>query len=45
MLEIAAVGKPLLDLALTDEEVRIAAENYAISTLCMFKVVTPNPAV
>ncbi|CDY68086.1 BnaAnng26130D [Brassica napus] len=45
MLEIAAVGKPLLDLALTDEEVRIAAENYAISTLCMFKVVPPNPAV
>ncbi|KAG5389700.1 hypothetical protein IGI04_031241, partial [Brassica rapa subsp. trilocularis] len=33
MLEIAAVGKPLLDLALTDEEVRVAAENYAISTL------------
>ncbi|CAN7056788.1 unnamed protein product [Brassica rapa subsp. trilocularis] len=45
MLEIAAVGKPLLDLALTDEEVRVAAENYAISTLCMFKVVPPNPAV
>ncbi|KAG5415171.1 hypothetical protein IGI04_002745, partial [Brassica rapa subsp. trilocularis] len=45
MLEIAAVGKPLLDLALTDEEVRVAAENYAISTLGMFKVVPPNPAV
>ncbi|CAN7093758.1 unnamed protein product [Brassica rapa subsp. narinosa] len=45
MLEIAAVGKPLLDLALTDEEVRVAAENYAIYTLGMFKVVPPNPAV
>ena len=45
LLEIAAVGKPLIDLALTEEEVRVAAENYAISTLGMFKVVPPNPAV
>ncbi|CAF2150723.1 unnamed protein product [Brassica napus] len=27
LLEIAAVGKPLIDLALTEEEVRVAAEN------------------
>ncbi|CAG7864399.1 unnamed protein product [Brassica rapa] len=45
LLEIAAVGKPLIDLALTKEEVHVAAENYAISTLGMFKVVPPNPAV
>ncbi|CAN7110584.1 unnamed protein product [Brassica rapa subsp. narinosa] len=45
LLEIAAVGKPLIDLALTEDEVRVAAENYAISTLGMFKVVPPNPAV
>ncbi|CAF2134192.1 unnamed protein product [Brassica napus] len=44
LLEIAAVGKPLIDMALTEEEVRVAAENYAISTLGMFKVVPPNPA-
>ncbi|WZZ16349.1 hypothetical protein YC2023_109438 [Brassica napus] len=37
LLEIAAVGKPLIDLALTEEEVRVVAENYAISTLSMFK--------
>ncbi|WZZ16354.1 hypothetical protein YC2023_109443 [Brassica napus] len=37
LLEIAAVGKPLIDLALTKEEVHVAAENYAISTLGMFK--------
>uniref|UniRef100_M4F082 Uncharacterized protein n=1 Tax=Brassica campestris TaxID=3711 RepID=M4F082_BRACM len=43
LLEIAAGGKPLIDLALTEEEVRVAAENYAISTLGMFKVVPPNP--
>ncbi|CAG7864394.1 unnamed protein product [Brassica rapa] len=45
LLEIAAVGKPLIDLALTEEEVRVVAENYAISTLSMFKVVPHNPAV
>ncbi|KAG5385243.1 hypothetical protein IGI04_036713, partial [Brassica rapa subsp. trilocularis] len=45
LLEIAAVGKPLIDLALTEEEVRVVAENYAISTLGMFKVVPHNPAV
>ena len=33
LLEIAAVGNPLIDLSLTEEEVRVAAENYAISTL------------
>ncbi|CAN6852218.1 unnamed protein product [Brassica oleracea] len=45
LLEIAAVGNPLIDLSLTEEEVRVAAENYAISTLGMFKVVPTNPAV
>ncbi|CAN7043425.1 unnamed protein product [Brassica rapa subsp. trilocularis] len=45
LLEIATVGKPLIDLALTEEEVRVAAENYAISTLGMFKVVPPSLAV
>ncbi|KAG2333240.1 hypothetical protein Bca52824_004420 [Brassica carinata] len=30
------VGKPMIDLSLTEEEVRVAAENYAISTLAMF---------
>ncbi|KAG2314013.1 hypothetical protein Bca52824_017135 [Brassica carinata] len=36
LLEISAVGKPMIDLSLTEEEVRVAAENYAISTLAMF---------
>ncbi|WZZ47516.1 hypothetical protein YC2023_043775 [Brassica napus] len=45
LLEIAAVGNPLIDMSLTEEEVRVAAENYAISTLGMFKVVPTNPAV
>ncbi|KAG2312145.1 hypothetical protein Bca52824_023702 [Brassica carinata] len=36
LLEISAVGKPLIDLSLTEEEVYVAAENYAISTLAMF---------
>ncbi|CAN6923098.1 unnamed protein product [Brassica oleracea] len=45
LLEIAALGNPLIDLSLTEEEVRVAAENYAISTLGMFKVVPTNPAV
>ncbi|KAL0669910.1 hypothetical protein Bca4012_032614 [Brassica carinata] len=44
-LEIAALGNPLINLSLTEEEVRVAAENYAISTLGMFKVVPTNPAV
>ncbi|KAL0773649.1 hypothetical protein Bca101_038800 [Brassica carinata] len=33
LLEIAALGNPLINLSLTEEEVRVAAENYAISTL------------
>ncbi|WZZ53661.1 hypothetical protein YC2023_053768 [Brassica napus] len=45
LLEIAALGNPLINLSLTEEEVRVAAENYAISTLGMFKVVPTNPAV
>ena len=45
LLEIAALGNPLIDLSLTEEEVRVAAENYAIPTLGMFKVVPTNPAV
>ncbi|KAL0682536.1 hypothetical protein Bca4012_049383 [Brassica carinata] len=45
LLEIAAVGNLLIDLSLTEEEVHVAAENYAISTLGMFKVVPTNPAV
>ncbi|CAN7070928.1 unnamed protein product [Brassica oleracea var. botrytis] len=45
LLEIAAVGNPLIDLSLTEEEVCVAGENYAISTLGMFKVVPTNPAV
>ncbi|CAF1975521.1 uncharacterized protein LOC106425575 [Brassica napus] len=45
LLEIAALGNPLIDMSLTEEEVRVAAENYAISTLGMFKVVPTNPAV
>ncbi|KAG2312810.1 hypothetical protein Bca52824_024367 [Brassica carinata] len=36
LLEISAVEKPMIDLSLTEEEVRVAAENYAISTLAMF---------
>ncbi|KAG2296996.1 hypothetical protein Bca52824_043665 [Brassica carinata] len=40
-----AMGNPLIDLSLTEEEVSVAAENYAISTLGMFKVVPTNPAV
>ncbi|KAG2304379.1 hypothetical protein Bca52824_033030 [Brassica carinata] len=36
LLEISAVGRPMIDLSLTEEEVRVAAENYAISTLAMF---------
>ncbi|KAG2311453.1 hypothetical protein Bca52824_023010 [Brassica carinata] len=45
LFEISAVRKPLIDLSLTEEEVLVAAENYAISTLGMFKVVPSNPAV
>nr|VDD22715.1 unnamed protein product [Brassica oleracea] len=45
LLEIAALGNPLIDLSLTEEEVRVAAENYAISTLGMFKMVPTNSAV
>ncbi|KAG2324260.1 hypothetical protein Bca52824_006988 [Brassica carinata] len=36
LLEISTVGKPMIDLSLTEEEVRVAAENYAISMLAMF---------
>ncbi|KAL0687825.1 hypothetical protein Bca4012_087502 [Brassica carinata] len=45
LLEIVAVGNPLIDLSLTEEEVRVAVENNAISTLGIFKVVPTNPAV
>ncbi|KAG2281502.1 hypothetical protein Bca52824_052722 [Brassica carinata] len=44
LLEIAALGNPLIDLSLTEEEVRVAAENYVISTLGMFKMVPTNSA-
>ncbi|KAL0772353.1 hypothetical protein Bca101_037504 [Brassica carinata] len=35
LLEMAAADQPLNSLSLTEEEVRVAAENYAIAALCM----------
>ncbi|CDY25339.1 BnaC01g30080D [Brassica napus] len=35
LLEMAAADQPLNSLSLTEEEVRVAAENYAIAALFM----------
>lgn len=35
LLEMAASGEPLNSITLTAEEVRVAAENYAIAALSM----------
>lgn len=35
LLEMAAAGEPLNSISLTEAEVRIAAENYAIAALSM----------